>query len=155
MATQYQVDQLLRGVAGRNPFRAFGITNWLPPADLRRECRRQMAIYHEDKGNTTTISQLANGCADVICGRQRELGDALVASASQLLHELEQNRAEERYELLRQRWIEMDKQARIDRVMSVENKWLAEKQQIIMKLRIRMRSSASRRENWNIWGYNT
>ena len=84
------------------------------------------AIFHEDKGNTTAISQLANGCADVLSGRQGALGEELVALASQLLQEIQQSKEQEQCVKLMQEWRERDKKARVDRVMTVDNKRKAE-----------------------------
>ena len=88
MASESEVIQLLEGVVADDACAAFGLSHLLPPAKLRRECRRIQALFHEDKGNATCLSQLANDCAAVICGRQFVLTSCLRSTAQTMLHAL-------------------------------------------------------------------
>ena len=122
MAEQHDVNQLLSGVAGGDPYHAFGIITALSPSQLRRECRRKQAAFHQDKGNSLVVSQLANACADVLCDRVPVLAGEIVATASRLLEEVRQCADREQYTKLMQEWRDRDKQARIDRATTPENK---------------------------------
>ncbi len=122
MASQFETNQLLTGVVAQDPHRAFGIVIALSPPQLRRECRRKQAVFHQDKGNSLAISQLANACADVLCERVPMLAGEIVATASRLLEEVSQRASEEQYNRLMQEWRDSDKQARIERVITPENK---------------------------------
>ena len=121
MASQEQVEALLRGVVDYDLLKAFGITRSLSPAAYRQACRRNQAAFHQDRGNTRDISQIANAVAEVLSGRQRRLEASVIALASQLLQELRQNRAKEEFARLMERWKELDKQRRIERVTTAEN----------------------------------
>ena len=121
MASQRQVEQLLKGVVEQDLLQAFGISTCLSPAAHRQACRRSQAAFHQDKGNSRDISQIANGVADVLSGRQRRLEATVVALASQLLQELRQNRAKEEHAQLMQRWKELGRKRRIETVTTAEN----------------------------------
>ena len=122
MAGQHDVNQLLSGVAVGDPYHAFGITTTLPPSQLGRECRRKQAAFRQDKGNPLAVSQLANACADVLCDRVPMLVGKIVATASRLFEEVRQRADREQYTKLMQEWRDRDKQARIDRATSPDNK---------------------------------
>ena len=126
MAGQDLIERLLSGVAARDPHRAFGVTAALSPSNLRRECRRNQALFHQDRGNALAVSQIANACADVMCDRVPVLSGEIVATAIDLLREIRQRTEQEQWAKLMQEWREGDKKARVDRVVTVENKRKAE-----------------------------
>ena len=45
-------------------------------------------MFHEDKGTSTVISQIANACASVICGKDLRLSDCTMKDARVLFQEL-------------------------------------------------------------------
>jgi hypothetical protein len=116
MAAQLETRQLLEGVVAGNPFQAFGISPLLPPAQLRRECRQRQANYHQDRGNPVSISQLANGCADVICGRAPMLTESLKIAAKPLLEDICKQQGHENYLRRLKEWVARDRQAHHDRI---------------------------------------
>ena len=116
------VNELLSGVAARDPYRAFGINATLPPPQLRRECRRKQAMFHQDRGNSLVVSQLANACADVLCDRVPMLEEGLVGTALELLREDRQRTGQEQWATLMKEWRDRDKRARIERVLTPANK---------------------------------
>ena len=123
---QEQTEQLLLGAAAGNPYRAFGFIGAVTPVQLRKGCRQKQAMFHPDKGGSLALSQLANGCADVLSGKATALGDDLITLASQLLQELQEGKEQEHYVKLIQEWRARDRKAHIDRVMTAENKRKAE-----------------------------
>ena len=122
MASELETKRLLEGIAAGNPFEEFGLSPMSPPAQLRREVRQKQALFHEDRGNPISISQLANGCADVICGRAPEITETLKATAKPVLLEIRKQRGRE----FLKEWAARDRQAHYDRVTSRENKRKAE-----------------------------
>ena len=122
MAAQRDVNQLLSGVAIGDPHQEFGVCLTVPSLQLRRGCRRKQALSHQDKGIPSEVSQLANACADVLCGRVPMLGDETIETASRLLVEVRQRTEQAQYTKLMQEWRERDKQARIERVTTPEHK---------------------------------
>ena len=101
---QEQTEQLLLGAAAGNPYRAFGFIGAVTPVQLRKGCRQNQAMFHPDKGGSLALSQLANGCADVLSGKATALGDDLITLASQLLKELQEGREQEHYVKLIREW---------------------------------------------------
>ena len=73
MASELETKRLLEGIVAGNPFQAFGLSPMSPSAQLRRDVRQRQASFHQDSGNPSSISQLANGCADVICSFVTEM----------------------------------------------------------------------------------
>lgn len=117
MASDLDREQLLEGVVEGDPWKAFGLAYTLTLTELRRECRIKQSEFHQDKGNPTLISQLANDCASVICGRQHAVSHCLQIAAKIMLYDL---RAD--YNLKRKReWVEQEKKDRYDRVVSQSN----------------------------------
>ena len=117
MASDLDRERLLEGVVEGDPWKAFGLARTLTPAALRRECRIKQSEFHQDKGNPTLISQLANDCASVICGRQHAVSHCLQIAARIMLYDL---RADCNLKRKRER-VEQEKKDRFDRVVSQNN----------------------------------
>jgi len=126
MASELETKQLLEGVVAGDPFQAFGVSPLLPLAQMRKECRHKQVTFHQDKGNPISISQLANGCADVICGRAPVLIESLKVAAKPLLEDIRKQQGHDNYLKRLKEWAARDKKAHYDRVTSNENKRKAE-----------------------------
>ena len=121
MARQDLIERLLSGVTTGDPYTTIKVIWTLPPSQLKRECRRYQATFHQDRGNLLAVSQIANACADVICHRALVLSGEIVATAMELLQQVTQRVRQEQWAKIMQEWRDGDKQARIDRVTTPEN----------------------------------
>ena len=126
MALESEIRQLLEGVVAGDPFQAFSLSILLPLAQMRRECRRKQMTFHQDKGNPISISQLANECACVICGRQAELTSCIKDTAKTLLSDMRRKQECDNFLKHLLEWRERDRQIHYDKVTSSENKRKAE-----------------------------
>ena len=120
MASEFDTRQLLEGVVEGNPWKAFGLACTLTLAELRRECRIKQSEFHQDKGNPILISQLANDCASVLCGRQHRLTSCLQIAANKFLNDLMQQGIDDFRRHMRER-AELERKAHFDRVVSRSN----------------------------------
>ena len=89
-ATETEVEQLLAGALTGNAYEAFGLHYSLTRAQLEAECRIFQKAFHEDRGNTTMSSQIANACASVLTGKERCISECIREDARKLFRELMQ-----------------------------------------------------------------
>ena len=87
-ATETEVEQLLAGALIGNAYEAFGLHYSLTRAQLEAECRIFQKAFHEDRGNATMISQIANACASVLTGKERCISECIREDARKLFREL-------------------------------------------------------------------
>ena len=87
-ATEAEVEQLLEGALIGDAFRAFGLAYSLTREQLQSECRIYQSLFQQDKGNPITVSQIANACASVICGKDSRLSEGIMKDARVEFQEL-------------------------------------------------------------------
>ena len=93
MASKGDVETLLQGALRGDPYGAFGLHRSLSEQQLKSECRRLQSMYHADRGNSTDVSQIANACASVLCGKDWELSDCIRDTARRSFQDLMRKQA--------------------------------------------------------------